>query len=169
MVANWDLVLLVFFASTLLFSLLLKERILVVLLGAYVGMAVANQWGESLYQLVNKGATILNQDVISGKISIVAVQIVAFALVLLIVAFKGGLLVHPAVTQGFMGYIGLIAYGLLTGALIAWTIMNYLPSGIRESIVLGSQIADKLMAYGGWWVALPVVVMIIVNFRNPEV
>jgi hypothetical protein len=167
MTANWDLVLLVFFAVSLLYSLLLKEKIVVTLLGAYVGMVVATQWGNSLYNLVSQGAVALNQELIQGKISVFAVQIVAFALVILLVAFKAGLLIHPdSVGRGFIGYAALILYGLLTAALIAWSVMNFLPPGTRESITLDSPLASHIMNLGNWWVVLPIILMFFVNLKG---
>ena len=63
MVPTWDLVLLVFGGASVVYGLMLRERVVVTLLGAYAAMIVADRWGEAIYQMVtNQSGAVLNEQ-----------------------------------------------------------------------------------------------------------
>lgn len=163
MVPTWDIVLLVFGGASVVYGLMLRERVMVTILGAYAGMIVADRWGEALYQiLTDQAPAIINQEIIGSNVSVLTVQIALFAIVLLIVALKGGVLIHPAsLGVGIMSLGVLILYGVLGAALVASAVLGFLPSDQLSAIYEGSYIAKYLVDYQTWILIAPLIVMLL--------
>ena len=120
MVPTWDLVLLVFFAASVVYGFLMgKDKIMVTILGAYVGLVIANQWGARVFSLVSEESAVLNDSWIQGNLSVFIVKVVLFAIVLLIVALRGGLLTQITGNNGVMGMVMPLVYSVFSAALIA--------------------------------------------------
>lgn len=163
MVPTWDIVLLVFGGASVVYGLMLRERVVVTLLGAYAGMIVADRWGEAVYRIITDQApAILNQEIIGGNVSVLTVQISLFAIVLLIVALKGGVLIHPAsLGVGLMSHGVLVLYGVLGAALVGSAILGFLPSDQLEMIYESSRMARYLVDYQTWILIAPLIVMLL--------
>ncbi|MFH0905244.1 MAG: hypothetical protein V1826_00780 [bacterium] len=162
MVPTWDLVLLAFGGASIVYSLMLRERVVVTLLGAYAAMIVADRWGEALYRLVtDQGSSVLNTQLVhSSNLSVLTMQIILFAAVLLIVALKGGVLIHPeSVGTGFISYGVLAAYGLLSAILVSSAILGFLPQDQLQTVYENSKVAKYLVDYQPWILIAPLVVM----------
>ena len=171
MVPTWDLVLLIFLAVSLIYGFLMgREKVILTLLGAYVGLVIANQWATSAFGLItDNSSSVLNDQFISGNVSIFTVKVVLFVITILIIAFRGGLLAHS-----FMGGRGLMAllvqtgYSFLNAALIAASILEFLPVDVKARIVEGSLIAGPLVSAYAWWLVLPVILMAMTGFLSRE-
>ena len=163
MVPSWDLVLLVFGGASVVYSLMLREKVVVTLLAAYAAMIVADRWGGALYQLVTKqSGGVLNEQFINGNVSVLTVQIALFALVMLVIALRGGVLIHPeSIGNGFTSYGVLMLYGLLTAAVIASAILGFMPKEQLDVIYSSSKIAKQLVDYQAWLLVAPLVLMLI--------
>jgi len=163
MVPTWDLVLLVFGGASVVYGLMLRERVVVTLLGAYAAMIVADRWGEAIYQMVtHQSGAVLNEQFVQGNISVFTVQVILFAAVLLIVALKGGILIHPeSLGSGFMSYGVLAMYGLLSATLIASAVLSFLPADQLQAVYDNSKSARYLVDYQTWLLIAPLVVMLI--------
>jgi hypothetical protein len=169
MVPTWDLVLLIFFGVSLVYGFLMgREKVILTLLGAYVGLVIANQWATSAFGLItNHSSAVLNDQFVSGNVSIFTVKVALFLVTILIIAFRGGLLAHS-----FMGGRGIVALGIQTGysllnaALIAASILEFLPPDVKSRVVEGSVIAGPLVSAYAWWLILPVVLMALTGFLS---
>ncbi len=163
MVPSWDLVLLVFGGASVVYSLMLREKVVVTLLAAYAGMIVADRWGGALYQLVTKqSGGVLNEQFVNGNVSVLTVQIALFILVMLVIALRGGVLIHPeSVGNGFVSYGVLMLYGLLTAAVIASAILSFVPKEQLDIIYSSSKIAKQLVDNQAWLLIAPLVLMLI--------
>ena len=162
MVPTWDIVLLVFGGASVVYGLMLRERVVVTLLGAYAGMIVADRWGEAVYRIVTDQApAIINQEIIGGNVSVLTVQISLFAIVMLIVALKGGVLINPAsLGVGLMSHGILVMYGILGAALVGSAILGFLPPDQLEVIYESSKMARYLVDYQTWILVAPLIVML---------
>jgi len=161
MVPTWDLVLLVFFAASLIYGFLLgKDKMMVTILGAYVGLVIANQWGARVFDLVSKQSTVVNTEWMHGNLAVFVVKTALFALVLLIIALKGGWSFR-ALGGGIFGMIIPIMYSVFNAALIAASILDFLPEDTRAQVVNNSVIATQLVAYYSWWLILPVLLIFV--------
>jgi len=169
MVPTWDLVLLIFLAVSLIYGFLMgREKVILSLLGAYVGLVVANQWATSAFGLItNHSSTLLNDKFVSGNVSIFTVKVALFVVTILIIAFRGGLLAHS-----FMGGRGVVAllvqtgYSFLNATLIAASILEFLPPDVKARVVEGSMIAGPLVSAYAWWLILPVILMFVTGFLS---
>jgi len=164
------LVLLVFFGLSVLYAFLLRERVVVLLLAAYAAGLVADKWGDTIYQMISgQAGNILNQGLVVHSISVFSVQVALFALVLLVISLRGGLLVNPSTMgRGIWSLLIILGYGFLTAALIATSILNFLSPDIREAIIGGSALAKYLINYQAWWLILPLALMIVSGGRTSE-
>lgn len=163
MMPTWDLVLLVFGGVSIVYSLMLREKVIVTLLGAYAAMIVSDRWGGALYNVIEEQSTgVLNEQFVQGNISVLTVQLVLFAVVMLIVSLRGGLLVHPeSVGHGFMSYLFLTLYGLLTAAVIASVLIGFVPQDQLTAIYENSRYAQYLVDYQAWLLVAPLILMFI--------
>lgn len=161
MIPNWDVVFLAFGGVSLVYGLMLRERVVVTLLGAYAAMIVADRWGEALYNVVTEqGSQILNQALLNGNISVFTVQLVLFSIVMLIVALRGGILVHhDAMGFGIMAHLVQMIYGLLIAAMIASVILGFLPEDQLQIIYENSEFAKPLVDYQAWLLIAPLLLM----------
>ncbi|HAR54993.1 TPA: hypothetical protein DCR79_01760 [Patescibacteria group bacterium] len=169
MVPTWDLVLLVFFAASVVYGFLMgKDKIMVTILGAYVGLVIANQWGARVFSLVSEESAVLNDSWIQGNLSVFIVKVVLFAIVLLIVALRGGLLTQITGNNGVMGMVMPLVYSVFSAALIAASVLDFLPEDTRRQVIEKSIIAAPLVAYYSWWLILPIVLMLITGWFSRE-
>jgi len=170
MVPSWDLVLLVFGGASVVYSLMLREKVVVTLLAAYAGMIVADRWGVALYDVLTKQSTgVLNEQFVNGNVSVLTVQIALFAAVMLVIALRGGVLIHPdSVGIGFMSYLVLMLYGLLTAAVIASALLGFVPQEQLDQIYEGSKVAKQLVDYQAWLLVMPLILMLISGWGQKD-
>lgn len=161
---TWDLVLIVFFLVSALYGLLLRERVVVTLLGTYAAILVADKWGEAIYKLLAQNSPLLAS---SGSASVFAVQLSLFVLVVLVVSLKGGILIHPeSVGRGLFANLVMALYGLLAAALIASFVLGFLPRETREILLEASRLARFVANYTTWWLILPLALMLVLNLKE---
>jgi len=99
---------------------------------------------------------------INGNVSVFTVQLVVFSIVMLIVALRGGVLIHPeSMGQGFFAYIVQMIYGLLIAAMIASVILGFVPQDQIQIIYNASKIAKPLVDYQAYLLIAPLVLMFI--------
>lgn len=165
MVPTWDLVLLVFLGASLVYGFLMgREKVIITLLGAYVGLVIANQWGASAFSMLSQDNAVINNGWMSGNLSVFVVKVVLFAAVLLLIALKGGLMLNAGGGgAGVMGFVVQAGYSVLNAALIASSILNFLPDETKKQVVEGSIIAAPLVNFYSWFLILPLIFMIVAS------
>ncbi len=170
MVLTWDLVLIVFFSASIVYGFLMgREKIVVTLLGAYVGLVIANQWaGSALGWLTDQSASpVIDGEWVSGNISIFAVKVFLFIASILIIALSSGLAVNSFIGgNSMMGLMIQLGYGLLGAALIAASIIQFLPNESRNQLLEGSSIASVLISYYAVLLFAPVALMLVGGFLS---
>jgi len=169
MVPTWDLVLLVFFTASVVYGFLMgKDKIMVTILGAYVGLVIANQWGARVFSIVSEQSAVLDDSWIKGNLSVFIVKVILFAIVLLIVAMRGGMIPQMSGNGGILGMVMPLFYSVFSAALIAASILDFLPEETRNQVIENSIIAAPLVAYYSWWLILPIVLMLITGWFTRE-
>ena len=165
MVPTWDLVLLVFLGASLVYGFLMgREKVIITLLGSYVGLVIANQWGASAFSMVSQENQVINNGWMDGNLSIFVVKVVLFAAVMLLIAMKGGVMLHGSMGGGgAMGFVVQAGYSVLNAALIASSILNFLPDETKQQVVSGSLIAAPLVNLYSWFLILPLIFMIVAS------
>lgn len=169
MVPTWDLVLLVFFTASVVYGFLMgKDKIMVTILGTYVGLVIANQWGARVFNIVSEQSAVLNDSWIKGNLSVFIVKVALFAIVLLIVALRGGLIPQFHANGGVLGMVMPLLYSVFSAALIAASILDFLPEETRNQVIEKSVIAAPLVAYYSWWLIIPVLLMFMTGWFSRE-
>lgn len=171
MVPTWDIVLLAFGGASIVYGLMLRERVIVTLLGAYAATVITNVWGIALYELVtNQSAAVLSDQIVNtDNISIFTMQMIIFAVVLLIIALKGGVLIHPeSVGTGMMSMLVLVLYGLLSATLVASAVLGFLPQDQLAPMYENSATIRYLVDYQNWVLIAPLVVMLVSGWGHRE-
>lgn len=171
MVPTWDIVLLAFGGASVVYGLMLRERVIVTLLGAYAATVIANVWGVVLYEMVtNQSAAVLSDQLVNtDNLSVFTMQMIIFAVVLLIIALKGGVLIHPdSVGTGMMSLLVLVLYGLLSATLVASAILGFLPQDQLDIVYEGSSSIRYLVDYRNWVLIAPLLVMLISGWGHRE-
>lgn len=164
MVPTWDIVLLAFGGASIVYGLMLRERVIVTLLGAYAAMVITNVWGIAFYEMVtNQSAAVLSEQLVNtDNLSVFTMQMIVFSVVLLIIALKGGVLIHPdSVGTGMMSMLVLVLYGLLGAMLVASAILGFLPQDQLDIVYEGSNVARYLVDYQNWVLIAPLLVMLV--------
>lgn len=170
MAPTWDLVLLVFFAASVVYGFLMgKDKTMITILGAYVGLVIANQWGARVFNLVSSQTGVLDTSWMQGNLAIFIVKVVLFTLVLLIIAQKGGWLMRaPGGNSGLFSMVIPLVYSGLSAALIAASVLDFLPDDTRRQVIEKSLIAAPLVAYYSWWLILPIFLILVTGWFSKE-
>jgi len=169
MMPTWDVVLVVFFAASLVYGFLLgKDKIMVTMLGAYVGLVIANQWGAQAFNWLSGQSGVLNTGWMHGSLSIFIVKTSLFAIVLLIVALKGGWLTRAPGGGGPFGMVAPLVYSVLNAALISSSVLEFLPEETLKQVIEKSVIAGPLAAHYAWWLILPVFFILVFGWFSRE-
>ena len=170
MIPTWDIVLMAFAGVSILYGLMLRERVVVTLLGAYAAIIVADKWGEGLYKVITEeGSQVFNQQILQGSLSVFTVQLVLFAVVMLIVALRGGILIHPeSMGVGMVSHIVQMAYGLLIAALIASAVLGFAPAEQIQTIYENSMVAKYMVDYQAWILIAPLILMFVSGWGHRD-
>ena len=110
----------------------------------------------------------LNDSWIQGNLSVFIVKVVLFAIVLLIVALRGGLLTQITGNNGVMGMVMPLVYSVFSAALIAASVLDFLPEDTRRQVIEKSIIAAPLVAYYSWWLILQIGLMLVTGWFSRE-
>lgn len=168
---SWDLVLLVFGGASVVYSLMLREKVVVTVLAAYAAIIVADRWGVSLYKVISEesGEFLKKPLLDGGELSIFTVQVVLFAVTMLVIALRGGVLIHPeSVGRGFFSIFFLIAYGLATATMIASAIIGFMPPDYASQLYESSVMAKQLVDYQAWLLIAPLILMIVSGWGHRD-
>lgn len=166
---TWDLALLVFFAASVVYGFLMgREKIIVSILGSYVGLVVANQWGEGVFEaLIDQSA--VNTEWLQGNLAVFITKVVLFTVVILIVALKGGLLAEATGLNGsFLASAMPLVFSLSSAVLIASSVLDFLPEETKNQIVSESVVAAPLVGYYSWWLILPIILLMFSRVTDRE-
>jgi len=158
-VPSWDLFITLLVIIIVAYGVVMaRERILVTLVSAYVGMVVANVWGSTIYDFFNGNRTILNKVWIRSSASLFFVQLIIFGLVIGVLSFRSGL-----TAKGGKGLSTLehAAYSIMTAALVISSLISFMPQAQQVSVIQSSRIAHLIMTHQTWWVVLPLLLMVV--------
>ena len=170
MVPTWDLVLVIFVGASLVYGFLMgRDRVVVTLLGAYVGLVIANQWAARALNFVTEQSPILSDELASENLSIFMTKVALFIGTILIIVLMGGF-VTSIFARGHVA-INLIiqlSYSFLSATLIAASIIEFLPEETKTQVIEGSSLIGTLVTYYSWWLALPVLLILVTGIFSRE-
>ncbi len=165
---TWDLIITLGFITTVVAGLLLgRDRISVVLISIYVGMAVGSELGNWAYDIFS-GSQLLGGHIwIKSNLSIFMIKTIVFLAIVVGLTIWGEHTVNPEVaTRGLISTIITGIYGFLIGGLLVSTLIYFLAPISRESLFINSALAKRVMDFRNWWLLLPLLIMIVTGFRR---
>lgn len=167
MTPSWDLLLTVFFIIGIAYGMMLqREKSVVTLISAYVALVLTQLLSGPVGQFFT-GERAIASFFISQDVSPFAIQAVLFVVLLVLVSTKSGL-AGDGGSGGLLSPLEVFSYSFLSTALIASTLLSYMPEATRATIVGQSSMASFLMQYQTYWLLLPVVAILFFGWnRNP--
>ena len=169
MTLTWDLVIIIFLIVSLVYGFMLgRERVLLTLMGTYVGLFVADKLGESAFNLLSSSSSnVLQEAIVEQNITIFTVRVAILILVTMLLVLKGGLVVHPdAHGEGATHSVSLALFALLNGITVTTSIIMFLPPDSQSIILNSSSLAKTLMQFYSGWLVVPFAVLLFLSFRR---
>lgn len=165
MTPSWDLFITIFFIIGIAYGLMLqRERAIVTLITIYLGLVVTQVLTEPVSQFF-LGEKTINSFFINSEVSPFTIQAVLFIGTVILVSTKTGLTGERSST-GLLSPLEVFSYSILNTALIATTLISYLPDGTRNQILEQSKMASFLAQYHMYWLLLPVAVIVFFGWNR---
>ncbi|MFA6422984.1 MAG: hypothetical protein WCW17_00855 [Patescibacteria group bacterium] len=163
-VPSWDLFITLFAIIIIAYGVIMaREKIIVTMVSAYVGLVVAKVWGTTIYDFFNGNKTILNKVWIRSSASLFLVQLVLFGIVIGVLSYKSGLSAKEGKGLSTIEYL---VYSILASGLIISSIISFMPESQQLSVVESSRLGRLTMNYQTWWIILPIVLMVFTSGRR---
>lgn len=165
MTPSWDLFITIFFIVGIAYGMMLqRERAVVTLVTIYVALVVTQLLTEPVSQFF-VGEKTINSFFIDGNISPFTVQAVLFISTIILVSTKGGFSGDSS-GSGLLSPIEVFSYSLFNTALIATTLVSYLPEASRVALLEQSKMASFLAQYHTYWLLLPIAALIVFGWNR---
>lgn len=169
---SWDLFIIIFFIIAVVFGIAMgRERSMVGIIAAYMGLVVANIWGNSIYNLIGGGvgAQVGNAVSFSATTSPFFIKATIFILVLVLLIIKGDFLKRATTSHVGVGSIFASSlYSFLNAGIIVIALISFLGDSQRTDLLTQSNLINLVQQYQVWWMTLPVVLMVILGFKEKE-
>lgn len=162
---TWDLFISLFFIVIIVFAFILRrDKIGVVIVSIYIGLAIASELGNTLYILFTGGSYVADHIWVKSNISLFAIKLFLFIGLILFLSLKGEHAeVGEAGGQTIVGTILTGVYGFLSAGLIISSVILFLGEENRMILFSQSRLADLIMDYRIWWLVLPIIVMMVTS------
>lgn len=161
---TWDVFIAIAFALGIAYGFILRrEKTITVLCSTYIGIVIASNFSEYLYELFNGNKFIAGQIWIKSNASLSTISIST----LLIASFLiSGAINSSSNKAGDISPFEVFIYSALNVALIVSSIIGFLPDTTRDSIITSSRVASIIHTYRTAWVILPPAALIFLNFKR---
>lgn len=167
MTPSWDLFITIFFIVGTAYGMMLqRERAVVSLVTIYVALVVTQILTEPVTQFF-LGEKTIKSFFINGNVSPFTVQTALFIGLLILVTTKSGLSGERS-GSSLLSPFEVFVYSFLSTALIATTIISYLPDATRAGILAQSSMASFLATHHTYWLLLPIAAIVVFGWsRRP--
>ena len=161
---SWDLFITIFFIVGIAYGMMLqRERAVVTLVTIYVALVITQLLTDPVSQFF-VGEKTIQSFFITSKASPFTIQSGLFIGTIVLLSTKSGLSGESG--SGLLSPLEVFAYSVFNTALIATTILSYLPDASRNAIIEQSKMASFLAHYHTWWLLLPVVAVIFFGWNR---
>jgi len=169
---TWDLFIIIFFIVAVIFGVTMgRERSMVSIIAAYIGLVVSNVCGNAVYNMIggSSSAQVGNAISFSASASPFFIKAGIFILILVLLIVKGDFLKRAVTSHnGLMSIITSAAYSFLNAGIIVTALVSFLGDSQRTDLLAQSNLINTIQQYQVWWMVLPVALMIILGFRDKE-
>lgn len=162
---TWDLVITLFFLVVMAYGFILgRGRIAVILIITYAAYAVSSEAGALVYSFFTGTKSIADSIWISSNMSLFTVKAVIFGLIIILMSTRGELGVLNSLAKGVRSTFLVGLYSFFNAGLIVSSIIKFLPEEQQVSLFSISSLAARVDSWRVWWLAVPIIVMIIEGF-----
>jgi len=140
-----------------------REKIITTLCSVYVGIVVAENFTETVYQFFNGNKVVANQVWIKSNASASTVAIALFLTTIALISLAISVRRRADTSNSS---INSILYSVLAVALILSTVLGFLPEATRSHYLEISTLAKYLYNYKTLLVVLPPIVLVVTGFRS---
>lgn len=162
---TWDLIITLLLIVGIGYGVVLqRERILSTLVGIYIGIVIAQNWGPSVYQFLSGNNVLWDQLWIKSNASPFAIKAVLFGLVVILLTVKSDFAQSIRESKAPLSGLMVIAYSFLTTTLAISAVLSFLPKAQLNAITTRSNLADFLVSHYILWIVLPIIALIVGAF-----
>ena len=161
---TWDVFIGLAFLIGIAYGFILRrEKTITLLCSTYIGIVIASNFSDYLFQFFNGNKFIAGQIWIRSNASITTI---AIATLLVSIFLISGAINSASNKSGDISPFEVIIYSALNIALIISTIITFLPAPARDTMLAGSKLATLVFHYKTLWVILPPIALIGLNLRR---
>lgn len=161
---TWDVFIGLAFVIGMAYGFILRrEKVITSLCATYIGIVIATNFSDYLFQFFNGNRFIAGQLWIKSNASVGTIAIVT----LLVSSFLVAGAVNSAKNKsGDISPLEVMVYSALNIALLISAVIGFLPEVSRANMLETSKMATIIFNYKTLWVVLPPLSLIILNFRR---
>ena len=145
--------------------LLQREKTITTLVSVYMGIVIATSFSQAVFEFFNGNKVIAGQIWIRSNASTSTIAIVLFLLSTFLVS---GAINSKSKRSDDLSLFEVIIYSFLMVALILSSILGFLPEASRNHYLAISQAAHYLWNFRTFFVMLPPILLIILNWKKKE-
>lgn len=162
---SWDLFIVLFLIIAVGYGFLLqRERIVVTMVSAYIGLVVTSLFWPSVLGFFTGENPLAGRYFIRASFSEAQIQIGLFLGSMILVSSKGGIDAERG--RGWLSSFELAVLSGLTGAMIIAAILHFLPAETTAPLVAQSKLVAYLVNYYSLWIAGPAAALVFLGFRD---
>ncbi|MEK9156142.1 MAG: hypothetical protein AAB360_02460 [Patescibacteria group bacterium] len=161
---TWDVFIgLTFFVGIAYGFMLRREKTITTLCSVYIGLVIANNFSQTVFDFFNGNTTVANQVWVRSSAS---ASTIAIALFLASIIFVSGAINSTSNRSGDISPLEVIVYSGLTIALVISSILGFLPEESRNHYLEASRAARMLYDLRTLIVIVPPLSLIFLNFKH---
>ena len=162
---TWDLVITLFFLMAMAYGFILgRGRIVIILIITYAAYLVSSEVGALVYGFFTNTKSLSESIWISSNMSLFTVKAALFGLIIILMSTRGELGSLTKIAKGVRSTLLVGFYSFVNAGLIVSSVIKFLPAEQQTTLFSMSPIALKVDSYRAWWLALPIIVMIVEGF-----
>jgi len=149
-----------------------RERSMVGVIAAYIGLVVSNIAGNAIYNALGGGvgAQMGSTLTLTASPSPFFIKAGIFIIVLVLLIIKGDFLKRANTSHaGFFSIIASGLYSFLNAGIIITALVSFLSDAQRTDLLTQSNYINLIQQYQVWWMVVPVLLMIALGFKEKEV
>jgi len=161
---TWDVFIGLAFVLGIAYGFILRrEKTITALCSTYIGIVIATNFSEYLYEVFNGNKFIADQIWIRSNASLATVSIITLLVSSFLIA---GAINSTQSKPGDISPFEVFIYSALNIALLTAMVIGFLPEASREGILATSKMASTVYNLRTAWVILPPLALVILNFRR---
>jgi hypothetical protein len=161
MLPTWDLVITIVFLVITAFNFILqRERIVKLIVGSYIGLALASVWSPSLHNFLVSGNQIA-RNFLDGEANQSSAGIGIFIISVLLLTARSEYGQTNTKNLGLVSPIALGIYSVVATLLIFASIIHFLDQSSLDFLNAESQLGAFLIRYQLWFFLLPATLLVL--------